>query len=415
MEATTSFLWSGYLESGRSIENSILGNFSGSGYGQDEGTQTDFEGLMSSAPAEVLSDTRKELESITRQVDRGAIKATEEWAKKTDTVNSAMVKLEEAGRTNTKVYKKLARMYDRLASKDLSQQAQQAINPQDVAGEVEAAGTTSEGVSIPTTLEPVPGMYERVTGWDRFMSNVEDGLKSTITRSVQSAAQNLGNDLVSIFSPGDTDTTRLKLQRHRLQKQQRQLRESLKQREISYREYTLRVQQLNNKLGKNSQKLAQETASVWKKTFKSLGDFALSIIQQVISKLISAITTAIVLKVITQMIPGASSGSIGTLFGSALGGGGFSSVSFNADGGVYKSPTLGMVGEYPNAKSDPEIISPESKMRDVFASTLQTHGAGAGAGMNITVRVQGESSVEGRDIKQSYDTETRVRGRQGIE
>jgi len=41
-----------------------------------------------------------------------------------------------------------------------------------------------------------------------------------------------------------------------------------------------------------------------------------------------------------------------------------------AQGGVLKQPTLAMVGEYSNAKSNPEIVTPENKMRDVFAESL---------------------------------------------
>lgn len=37
-----------------------------------------------------------------------------------------------------------------------------------------------------------------------------------------------------------------------------------------------------------------------------------------------------------------------------------------AEGGVVTKPTMGLVGEYPGAYRNPEIISPESKMRQVF-------------------------------------------------
>ena len=38
-----------------------------------------------------------------------------------------------------------------------------------------------------------------------------------------------------------------------------------------------------------------------------------------------------------------------------------------ADGGVVKSPTLGLIGEYPGAASNPEIIAPQS----ILKQTLQ--------------------------------------------
>lgn len=46
-----------------------------------------------------------------------------------------------------------------------------------------------------------------------------------------------------------------------------------------------------------------------------------------------------------------------------------------AEGGVVTKPTLGLVGEYPGAASNPEIIAPESKLRQIFR---QEQGAGGG-------------------------------------
>lgn len=37
-----------------------------------------------------------------------------------------------------------------------------------------------------------------------------------------------------------------------------------------------------------------------------------------------------------------------------------------ANGGVINKPTLGLVGEYTGARNNPEIITPENKMREVF-------------------------------------------------
>lgn len=43
-----------------------------------------------------------------------------------------------------------------------------------------------------------------------------------------------------------------------------------------------------------------------------------------------------------------------------------SSVPKFANGGVISGPTLGVMGEYPGAKSNPEIVSPLSKLRDMM-------------------------------------------------
>lgn len=40
-----------------------------------------------------------------------------------------------------------------------------------------------------------------------------------------------------------------------------------------------------------------------------------------------------------------------------------------ANGGVLNAPTLGLMGEYPGARTNPEIVTPESKMREVFGES----------------------------------------------
>ena len=59
-----------------------------------------------------------------------------------------------------------------------------------------------------------------------------------------------------------------------------------------------------------------------------------------------------------------------------------------AEGGVLSSPQLVMAGEYAGARNNPEIVAPESKMRDVFADTLRQFG-GAGGG-TLTCKVSGD-------------------------
>ena len=43
-----------------------------------------------------------------------------------------------------------------------------------------------------------------------------------------------------------------------------------------------------------------------------------------------------------------------------------------AKGGVIDEPTFALIGEYPGAKSNPEIVTPENKMRDVFSDVLRS-------------------------------------------
>jgi len=43
-----------------------------------------------------------------------------------------------------------------------------------------------------------------------------------------------------------------------------------------------------------------------------------------------------------------------------------------AKGGVVRKPTYGLVGEYPGAASNPEIIAPQNMIREIFRTELQT-------------------------------------------
>ena len=72
-----------------------------------------------------------------------------------------------------------------------------------------------------------------------------------------------------------------------------------------------------------------------------------------------------------------------------------------AEGGVIKQPTLGLVGEYPGATRNPEIITPERLMRSVFRDEA--------AGMGGRVEVYGV--IRGSDIHLSNEKATRDRGR----
>ncbi len=78
-----------------------------------------------------------------------------------------------------------------------------------------------------------------------------------------------------------------------------------------------------------------------------------------------------------------------------------------AEGGVITGPTTALMGEYPGARTNPEIVTPENKMRDVFKGVMRRYGSmGGGA---LTTR------ISGRDIlfileQAQYDSR-RTRGR----
>jgi len=58
-----------------------------------------------------------------------------------------------------------------------------------------------------------------------------------------------------------------------------------------------------------------------------------------------------------------------------------------ADGGIVSGPTMGLVGEYPGARSNPEVIAPLNKLQGMIGSS-----GGGGGNLNVsgTVRVDGQ-------------------------
>jgi hypothetical protein len=65
--------------------------------------------------------------------------------------------------------------------------------------------------------------------------------------------------------------------------------------------------------------------------------------------------------------------------------GGFSAF---ADGGIVSGPTMGLVGEYPGARSNPEVIAPLDKLKNIIGNN----------GGNSNVNVTGEFRINGQDL-----------------
>lgn len=55
-----------------------------------------------------------------------------------------------------------------------------------------------------------------------------------------------------------------------------------------------------------------------------------------------------------------------------------------AQGGVITGPTTALMGEYPNARVNPEIVAPEKKLRDIFRGEMGGRGGGT-----LTARISG--------------------------
>jgi hypothetical protein len=100
-------------------------------------------------------------------------------------------------------------------------------------------------------------------------------------------------------------------------------------------------------------------------TFK---DALLQALKAIAIKLAAMVATFAIL---SAFIPGfaATAGGLKGFVGQGLGIPGF------ADGGIVSGPTLGLVGEYPGAKMNPEVIAPLDKLRGMLGGqAVQVHG-----------------------------------------
>ena len=84
---------------------------------------------------------------------------------------------------------------------------------------------------------------------------------------------------------------------------------------------------------------------------------------------------------------------------SGLKSGGFTAF---ANGGIVSSPTLGLVGEYAGARSNPEVIAPLDKLKSLLGDT----------GVN-NVQVGGEFKLRGDDLYVSLERTKKRRNRIG--
>ena len=81
----------------------------------------------------------------------------------------------------------------------------------------------------------------------------------------------------------------------------------------------------------------------------------------------------------------------------------FSSVPAFASGGIVSGPTMGLMGEYPGAKSNPEVIAPLSKLQGML-----DQGNGGG-----TANVSGEFVLRGQDLVVALQRAEKQRNRIG--
>ena len=83
----------------------------------------------------------------------------------------------------------------------------------------------------------------------------------------------------------------------------------------------------------------------------------------------------------------------------AVGGKGFNigQIPRLAKGASLTHKTVAMMAEYPNARTNPEIVSPEKKMRQVFEESIAKQGGGQLGGVR-TIRIEMPVYLSGKQI-----------------
>jgi hypothetical protein len=110
----------------------------------------------------------------------------------------------------------------------------------------------------------------------------------------------------------------------------------------------------------------------------SIGEVLSRAFEDIIKKLIKVAIAAAIAVTIIALLPGgqgklAEAGGALKMFGNLVGGGmGLGSQLF-ANGGIVSGPTMGLMGEYPGAKTNPEVVAPLDKLKSMI-------GSGGGSG-----------------------------------
>lgn len=104
----------------------------------------------------------------------------------------------------------------------------------------------------------------------------------------------------------------------------------------------------------------------------NIGEVLSKAFNDIIKKLIKvAIAAAIAVALLSLIFPGtvAKAGGAMKMFGNLVGGGmGLGSQLF-ANGGIVSGPTMGLMGEYPGAKSNPEVVAPLDKLKGLMGAS----------------------------------------------
>ena len=137
----------------------------------------------------------------------------------------------------------------------------------------------------------------------------------------------------------------------------------------------------------NEQKLTEATRSNMSQLFNSILTGVADFLQQLGIGLIAAAlaTEAFQKLLLTQPLAAAAAGAAAIVASAGVRSVLAKGVAF-ANGGIVSGPTLGLVGEYPGASTNPEVIAPLDKLKNLIGGSQDSGGFVA------------ETRISGRDL-----------------
>jgi hypothetical protein len=154
--------------------------------------------------------------------------------------------------------------------------------------------------------------------------------------------------------------------------------------------------------GNLAQKLSKVVLSTIGSMAQQLGKLAIGIgigVKSIATALKSLNPAVAIAAGIALVALGAFASSQAGKIGSGGGGGG-GATAF-ANGGIVSGPTMGLVGEYPGARSNPEVIAPLDKLQNMI---------GGGRGTQ-NINVGGQIRLEGQDLLIAIERANETAGR----
>ena len=113
----------------------------------------------------------------------------------------------------------------------------------------------------------------------------------------------------------------------------------------------------------------------------NIGEVLSKAFTDVIKKLAKVAIAAAIAVAIMSLIPGLIQPGKGlATFGNLIGQGMGLGAQLFANGGIVSGPTLGLMGEYPGARNNPEVIAPLDKLKGMM---------GGGMGGTLSARISG--------------------------